>query len=86
MWFVFKICFHFQNVKGFVSVVFPKTTIVNKNLYISFTDEVVNKQQNIYKTLNLFQLARIYNLLYFETEFEICAGFGPAGSTENCPT
>ena len=23
MWFIFEMCFHFQNVKGFVSVVFP---------------------------------------------------------------
>ena len=35
MWFFFKMCFHFQNVKGFVSFVFvfPKNTIVNKNLH-----------------------------------------------------
>ena len=34
MWFFFKMCFHFQNVKGFVSVffLFRKNTIVNKNL------------------------------------------------------
>ena len=34
MWFFFEMCFHFQNVKGFVSgfFLFPKNTIVNKNL------------------------------------------------------
>ena len=38
MWFFFLMCLHLQNVKGFVSVVFlfPKNTIVNKNLYIHY--------------------------------------------------
>ena len=26
MWFFFQMCFHFQNLKGFVSVFFPKDT------------------------------------------------------------
>ena len=40
MWFFFEMCFHFQNVKGFMCVVFPfsekhncKQKFVNKNLY-----------------------------------------------------
>ena len=40
MWFFFEMCFQFQNVKSFVSVVFPfsekhncKQKFVNKNLY-----------------------------------------------------
>ena len=51
-----KTCFHFQNVKGFMIVfclLFPKNTIVNKNLQTkictvttnSFTDEVVNNNE-----------------------------------------
>jgi hypothetical protein len=34
MWFFFEMCFYFRNEKGFVSVffLFPKNTIVNKNL------------------------------------------------------
>ena len=73
MWFFLEMCFHFQNVKGFVSVVFPfpKNTIVNKNLKTkictvtinSFTDEVVKNNEIYVKLLNLFQLSRIYNLL-----------------------
>jgi hypothetical protein len=50
--------FHFQNVKGFVSVVFPfsekhncKQKFANKictGTTKSLTDEVVKKQRNIY--------------------------------------
>ena len=53
---IFKMCFHLQNVKGFVSVGFPfsegqncKQKFVNKNLYSHYTDEVVLNQRNIYK-------------------------------------
>ena len=48
---------------------FQKTQLLTKICTFttnSFTDEVVNKQQNMYiciKLLNLFQLSRIYNLL-----------------------
>ena len=72
MWFFFEMCFHFQNVKGFVSVVFPfwKNTIVNKNLETkictvttnSFTDEVVNEQRNIFKP---FKFASVVKNLWF---------------------
>ena len=49
--------FHFQNVRGFESVVFTfseKHNCKQKSLHSqittnSFTDEVVNKQQNIFK-------------------------------------
>ena len=59
MWFVFKMCVHFQNGKGSVSVVFP------------FSEKKRNCKQNLHihkkiyiKLLNLFQLSRIYDLLY----------------------
>ena len=58
MWFFFEMCFHFQNVKSFVSVVFPfsekhncKQKFVNKictGTTNSFTDKVVKKPRNIY--------------------------------------
>jgi hypothetical protein len=54
----FSMSFHFQNVKGFVSVVFPfsekhncKQKFANKictGTTKSLTDEVVKKQWNIY--------------------------------------
>ena len=34
MWFFFEMCFHFQNMKGFVSVVFPKNK--KTQLYLKF--------------------------------------------------
>ena len=53
MRFFFEMCFCFQNVKGFISVVFPfsekhdcKQKFVNKD---SFTGEVVKQQRNIHK-------------------------------------
>ena len=71
MWFSFEMSFHFQNVKGFMVFffLFPKNTIVNKNLQTkictvttnSFTDEVVLNNNEIYiRLLNLFQLSRTY--------------------------
>ena len=63
-------CFHFQNVKGFVSVVFPfsekhncKQKFVKKfflqSLQISsVTDEVVKKQQNIYKVFEFVSVVK----------------------------
>ena len=54
MRFFFKVCFHFQNERGFVSIVFPfseKHICQQKSVHSlqSRTDEVVNKQQNIYE-------------------------------------
>ena len=67
MRFFFEMCFRFQNVKGFINVVFPfsekhdcKQKFVNKD---SFTGEVVKQQEIYIKLLNLFLLSRIYNLL-----------------------
>ena len=50
----FEMCFHFQNVKGFVSVVFP----------FSEKHNCKQKSDEYIKLLHLFQLSRIYNLLY----------------------
>ena len=68
---VFEMCFHFQNVKDFVNTVFSffRNTQLRTKICTfttnSFTDEVMNKKQNIYiKLLNLFQLSRIYDLSY----------------------
>ena len=54
MRFFFEMCFRFQNVKGFINVVFPfsekhdcKQKFVNKD---NFTGEVVKQQRNIHKT------------------------------------
>ena len=62
MWFFFEMCFHFQNVKGFLS-------------FFPFSEKYNCKQKSVQllqiallmiyiKLLNLFQLSRIYNLLY----------------------
>ena len=47
--------FHFQSVKGFVSVffIFKKNTIVKK------TDEVVNTQKNIFKAFEFVSVVKI---------------------------
>ena len=52
VWLFSEMCFHFQNVKGFVSVVFlfcEKHNCKQKFTTNSFTDEVVKKQWNICK-------------------------------------
>ena len=68
MWFFFKMCFHFQNVKGFVGISFPFTKKHNckKNLHIHYKLLYWwGCKETIYiKLLNLFQLSRIHNLLY----------------------
>ena len=60
----FEMCFHFQNVKGFVSVVFPFSEKHNckqksaHSLQIYFTDEVVNKQRNIDKAFKFVSVVK----------------------------
>mgnify|MGYP007048885485 CR=1 FL=1 len=70
--FIFKMCFHFQNVKGFVSVVFPisKKHNCKQKSVISLQIALLMRlwtNNNIYiyiKLLNLFQFSTIYNLLH----------------------
>ena len=56
-------CFHFRNVKGFVSVVFPFSEKYNRkqksvhSLQI-FTDEVVNKKRNIYNAFKFVSVVK----------------------------
>ena len=88
--------YHFQNVKGFMSVVVPfsekhncKQKFVNKILCTvtsnSFTDKVVLKNNKIYtKLLNLFQLSRIYNLLYPPVKAEAAAACWAAMAIRAC--
>ena len=62
MRFFFEMCFRFQNVKGFINVVFLfsekhdcKQKFVNK---VSFTDEVVKQQRNIHKAFKFVSVVR----------------------------
>ena len=65
-----SMCFHFQIMKGFMSVFFSffrETNCKQKSSHslqiaLLMTDEVVNKHG---KLLDLFQLSKIFNLLYF---------------------
>ena len=72
MWFFFEMCFHFQNVKGFVSVVFPfskKTQLSTKIRTFrtnSFTDKIVNKQLNIHKAFKFVSVVK--NLLFITSD------------------
>ena len=70
MWFFFEMYFHFQNVKGFVSVVFPFSEKHNckqksvHSLQIALLMRLWTNNEIYIKLLNLFQLSRIYHLLY----------------------
>ena len=75
-------CFHFQNVKGFASVVFPfseKHNCKQKSLHslqIALLMRLWESKKIYIGLLNLFQLSRIYNLLYLTIDN------GLTGSTE----
>ena len=57
MWFFFEMCFHFQNMKGFVSVVFPFLEKHNckqkckqkseQSIQIALLTRLYKQQQNI---------------------------------------
>ena len=70
MWFIFKMCFHFQNVKGFVSIVFPFSEKHNSkqksvhSILIALLMRLWTNNEIYTKLLNLFQLQRIYNSSY----------------------
>ena len=72
LWFFFEMCFHFQNVKGFASVVFPFSEKYNfkqksvHSLQISLLMRLWTNNEICTKLLNLFQLSEIHNLLYEE--------------------
>ena len=78
MWFFFEMCFHFQNVKGFVSVVFPFSEKHNckqksvHSLQIALLMRLWTNNEIYIKLLNLFQLSRIYNLLYVSLSKSLC--------------
>ena len=72
-------CFCFQNVKGFISVVFPfsekhdcKQKFVNKD---SFTGEVVKQQRNIHKA---FKFVSVVKNIQFITRMSSSANFSNA--------
>ena len=69
MWFIFEMCYHFQNVEGLMSVFFSffskkhdckqkletKICTVTTN---SFTDEVVKKQQ-AFRIVSAFKMWKV---------------------------
>ena len=67
-----ELCFHFQNVKGFVSVVFSFSKKHNckqrfeHSLQIALLMRLWINNEIYIKLLNLFQLSRVYNLLYIK--------------------
>ena len=70
MWFSFKMCFHFQNMKGFVIFVFTFSKKHNckqksvHSLQIALLIRLWTNNKIYIKLLNFFLLSRIYNLLY----------------------
>ena len=70
MWFSFEMCFHFQNMKGFVIFVFPFSEKHNckqksvHSLQIALLMRLWTNNEIYIKLLNLVLLSRIYNLLY----------------------
>ena len=74
----FEMCFHFQNVKGFASVVFSFSEKNKCNQKCVHSQQIAllkrlwtNNDMNI-KLLNLFQLSRIYNLSYLFNNLCLC--------------
>ena len=71
VWFFSKMYFHFQNVKGFVNFVFlfsEEHKCKQKSVHLLQIALLMRLWTNYHihlKLLNLFQLSRIYNLLYW---------------------
>ena len=72
VWFFFEMCFHFQNVKGFVSVVFPFSEKHNckqksvHSLQIALLMRMWTNNELYMKLLNLLQFFK--NLLFIMSE------------------